>query len=149
MKYCMTGTLHWFTSRVYNFLQHDASCYARLENSYMWLSDHNTIIFIPLLHMMSQVDTLTEHHILCMCHQLQLWILFSNWKMLHDVAWFFTSYKISALVAHWHSDSCTSCSVSLQTVPQHWYRKNKNATGKGGNCKFFDLCSTFWRAAWR
>ena len=34
----------------------------------MWLSDYNTNISVPLLHMMSQVDTLTEHHILCMCH---------------------------------------------------------------------------------
>ena len=28
----------------------------------MWLSDNNTNVFDPLLHMMSQVDTLTEHH---------------------------------------------------------------------------------------
>ena len=64
----------------------------------MWLSDHNTMIFIPLLHMMSQVDTLTEHHTTVACVIINT--LFSNSNILHDVAWFSTDYKISALVAH-------------------------------------------------
>ena len=94
----------------------------------MWLSDHNTNIFIPLLHM-SQVDTLTEHH--------TTMNIIQQLNILHDVAWFFIGYKISALVAHWHSDSCTSCSVSYQTIPQYWCRSNKNATGEGGDYNCF------------
>ena len=65
----------------------------------MWLSDHNTNIFIPLLHM-SQVDTLTEHH--------TTMNIIQQLNILHDVAWSSIGYKITALVAHWHSDSYTT-----------------------------------------
>ena len=80
--------------------------------------------------------------LLCMC---QLWHLK---KILHDVTVPLT-IKITALVAHWHSDSCTSCSVSYQTIPQHWCRKNTIGTGKGSDYKCFGPCGMCWRAAWR
>ena len=42
-----------------------------------------------------------------------------------------------------------SAVVSYQTTPQHWYRNNKNATGKGGDCKCFGPRNLCQRPAWR
>ena len=72
-------------------------------------------------------------------------IVFNSSKNLYDVA--STGYKIFTLVAHWHSDSCTSCSCII--FLQYWCRSSKNATGKGGDCKCFNTRSMSWGAAWR
>ena len=103
----------------------------------MWLSHYNTNISVPLLHMMSQVDTLTKHHTTMHVPSTTTNEYYSATQYLHDVAWSCTGYKISALVAHWHSDSYTTCSVSYESIPQHWCRSNKNATGEGGDYNCF------------
>ena len=68
------------------------------------------------LSMMSQVDT----HILPNAP--------NNTTMnISDVAYFYMNCA---------TDSYTSCSCLISTIPQ-----NKNATGKGGDCKCFGPCS--------
>ena len=74
----------------------------------MWLSDYNTNIFIPLLHMMSQVDTSTEIHTNMHVASTTTMNIIQQLNILHDVTWLSNGYKISALVAHWHSDSYTT-----------------------------------------
>ena len=93
-----------------------------------------------------------HYHCVGWCHQLTHW-QYTNYcgnsiqqlKNLHDVA--STGYKIFTLAAHWHSDSCTSCSCII--FLQYWCRSSKNATGKGGDCKCFNTRSMCTRTAWR
>jgi len=90
---------------------------------------------IPLLYMMSPVDTLREHQPLCLWHHTTENTLLNNSIIWHDVAT--TGYK----------SLCTCCSLTVeeaavilyQTIPQYWCRKNKNATGKGGDYKCFGV----------
>ena len=44
-------------------------------------------------------------------------------------------------VAYFYMNCWTSCSCLISTIPQYWCRKNKNATGKGGDHKCFGPCS--------
>ena len=84
------------------------------------------------------VNYITVHHTV----NTTTWIVLNKSITLHDVAWFSTGYK----------KHCTCCSLTfwqlhklqLSTIPQYWCRKNKNATGKGGDYKCFGPCSTVY-----
>ena len=55
---------------------------------------------------------------------------------------FLLAIKITALVMF--TDILTVAQVaviSYQTIPQYWYRNNKDATGKGGDHKCFGPCN--------
>ena len=96
-----------------------------------------TMDSLSLCVMMSSVDTLTAHHPL----------EFNKTEKFY-MTQVKQAIKISALVAHRHSDSGTSCSHLISNYfPQYWCRKNKNATGIGVDQNCFGPCSVCKRAA--
>ena len=111
-----------FKLPVWNFVEfmqelvwlQDHNCVHEMPTHFLYnmrLSDHNQCVFaVTSWH--------TDSKLYHCAHTINttIWILLTT----HDVAGFSTGYKISALVAHWHSYSCTSCSCLISnysTVP--------------------------------
>ena len=105
LQHCTALVCFWITSI---FTHRD--CHMRGQRQ-----QHNPlsrgIILSPLLCVMSQVDTLTEPS--TTVHVTSIELQFNSSKFLHDVACFLPTIKITALVAHRHSDSCTSRSCLI------------------------------------
>ena len=73
-----------------------------------YLTTIQTFSFFTTYDVTSWHINRTPYHLAC-----AIMNIIQQLNILHDVAWFFTGYKISELVVHWHSDSCTSCSYHI------------------------------------
>ena len=85
---------------------------------------------------MSHVDTLIEYLSSMHTPSTQLRILLTK-----DITFFHWDIKSPHLLLAYILTVAQVAVVSYQTIPQHWCRKNKNATGKSGDCKCFGPCS--------
>ena len=117
---------------------HDGIFMLQVNVHSMGSSDHTLCTFTMCDVMSWQTDRTPTT--VCVT-PVQLWILFKSSK---PFTWRKIVFKISALVAHWHSDSCTSCSHLIQ---HQLYAEQ--TSGKGGDCKCFGLYSICRRGAWR